>query len=434
MLSDITPALMNNPSKIILETTTRCNLECEMCMKNTCKEPLSESDFNTELFPKLLPAISHAGSLVLNGIGEPLLVAELETYILRAKKTMPAGSWIGFQTNGLLLNLDRALSLCDAGLDKISVSIDSVDPLSYSRIRSGGEFNSTINALINLRVARTKIKTSLKIGVELVLRKDNLENLPDVLRFGGEKGIDFALVSHLFPYKPDLADLACYDANLDKAVEIFRKYNDNAKNEGIDLNNYKSSFMHFIKTKEQDRIAEILRAMTEEAIEQGITLNLSKLISTDQSLTEKTKEIFDEALTVAREYGIELKLPGLVPKSTRRCEFVEEGSAFISADGNVHPCYFLWHRYQCYINGLEKTVGPKSFGNLADNEFLEIWNSNEFLKFRKNVLKYEYPFCFNCNFALCDYVEGENFEQDCYINTEPCAACLWCMDIFQCLF
>jgi hypothetical protein len=30
-------------------------------------------------------------------------------------------------------------------------------------------------------------------------------------------------------------------------------------------------------------------------------------------------------------------------------------------------------------------------------------------------------------------VDGEDFSQDCYINTEPCAVCLWCMDIFQCL-
>jgi hypothetical protein len=27
----------------------------------------------------------------------------------------------------------------------------------------------------------------------------------------------------------------------------------------------------------------------------------------------------------------------------------------------------------------------------------------------------------------------EEFEQDCYLNTEPCGACLWCMDMMQCL-
>jgi len=64
---------------------------------------------------------------------------------------------------------------------------------------------------------------------------------------------------------------------------------------------------------------------------------------------------------------------------------------------------------------------------------LDIWNDRAFNNFRRNVLKYDYPFCFNCSFALCDYVDGEDFIQDCYINNEPCAVCLWCMDIFQCL-
>jgi hypothetical protein len=49
------------------------------------------------------------------------------------------------------------------------------------------------------------------------------------------------------------------------------------------------------------------------------------------------------------------------------------------------------------------------------------------------VIGYDYPFCFNCSFALCDYIQGEEFHQDCYVNTEPCGACLWCMGVFHCL-
>jgi hypothetical protein len=49
------------------------------------------------------------------------------------------------------------------------------------------------------------------------------------------------------------------------------------------------------------------------------------------------------------------------------------------------------------------------------------------------VLRYDFPFCYDCNHALCDYVQDGDFTQDCHLNTVPCAACLWCTGVFQCL-
>ncbi len=153
----------------------------------------------------------------------------------------------------------------------------------------------------------------------------------------------------------------------------------------------------------------------------------------DQGWADRLETVFAETRIAASEAEVKLKLPEIVPKKSRRCEFVEEGCVFVSWDGQIHPCYFLWHHYQCFINGMEKTVKPKVFGNLSDLNLVEIWNDPAFLSFRKGVLRYDYPYCFNCSFALCDYVQGGDFEQDCYVNAEPCGICLWCMDVFQCL-
>ena len=73
------------------------------------------------------------------------------------------------------------------------------------------------------------------------------------------------------------------------------------------------------------------------------------------------------------------------------------------------------------------------FGNLAEKSLLKIWNSPEFGEFRNSVLEYDYPACSSCSLAPCDYVQSEEFEQDCHIRTVPCGACLWCMGVFQCL-
>ncbi len=76
---------------------------------------------------------------------------------------------------------------------------------------------------------------------------------------------------------------------------------------------------------------------------------------------------------------------------------------------------------------------PWAFGNLTGSDILGAWNSPAYRSFRENVRNYHFPFCFDCGFALCDYVQGADFEQDCYIESIPCGACLWCTGLFHCL-
>ncbi|MBC8018873.1 MAG: hypothetical protein H7X83_10200, partial [Verrucomicrobia bacterium] len=127
------------PTKLFVEATTRCNLGCFMCVKQTDGCGMSEGDLTPETFAALEPAFAQLEALVLNGVGEPLLNPHLETFIRRAKSSMPAAGWIGFQSNGLLMTYSRALSLVEAGLDKICLSIDAASPETFRKVREGGE-------------------------------------------------------------------------------------------------------------------------------------------------------------------------------------------------------------------------------------------------------------------------------------------------------
>lgn len=427
------PALKTFPAKLFVETTTRCNLQCSMCLKQRQDEDFREGDLGTDIFMSLLPALPTLEALVLNGIGEPLLHPRLDHFIGLAKERMGKNAWIGFQTNGLLIDMERAISLVRAGVDRICISVDAVLPATFRNIRQGGEFGSVEGAFKMLKAAKQAYNHQLEIGVEFVLRRDNIDELADTIGWAAAQGADFAIVTQLFPYHRNLVSQTTYDANLDLSVSIFHESMRQAEKEGIDIRHYYDVFMKYEKSDDERKIITRVEAMVADALRQGISLNLQKLFLTDHAWVEKMEKVFDRARSVGTERGIKLRLPEIIPKSARRCEFVEEGSIFVSWDGNVHPCYFLWHHYRCYINGLEKIVKPKIFGNLSTRGILEIWNDPQFVSFRQNVLRYDYPFCFNCSFALCDYVEGGDFEQDCYINAEPCGVCLWCMDVFQCL-
>jgi putative metalloenzyme radical SAM/SPASM domain maturase len=431
---DVLNPELPHPTKLFVEVTTRCNLKCSMCVKQTPDGSIPEGNLSPELFRRLEPAFSHLETMVLNGIGEPLLHPQLDDFIKRAKELMPENAWVGFQSNGMLLTEDRALSLIDSGLDRICLSVDSVSSETFSKIREGGEVHDIERAFTVLSKARERRNNNkLKVGIEFVLMKDNLFDLPRTIRWAAGHGASFAIVTQLLPYDKSIARKAVYDTNTFEAISVFKRWKELAEKEGVDIFEYYDVFMKFFKNSYEEKLCDFIEKMKAEARSNDTTLHLERLFSRDEEWFRTVEEVFEETRAVAGEFNIDIVLPELAPKNNRKCEFVESMSAFVSWDGNIHPCYFLWHRYVCYIGGLEKFVKPWSFGNLKENDILEIWNRDEFRDFRKRVLHYEFPFCFDCSFALCDYAQMEDFIQDCYTIKVPCGACLWCTGLFHCL-
>jgi putative metalloenzyme radical SAM/SPASM domain maturase len=425
-------ALNKYPAKLFVEVTTHCNLECGMCVKQNGTGGIPVGSMSAETFERLVPAFPHLDALVLNGIGEPLLHPDLETFISRARPLLPESAWVGFQSNGMAMTDQRAASLVNAGLDRICISLDTVSDESFRSIRSGGEMKGVAAAFASLNKARGRGR-ELAIGIEFVMMRNNLGDLPDAIRWAGRSGASFVIVTQLLPYSRDLVAQAVYDTNTVNAVAVYERWKTKARKEGLDIRRYLDTLTKVARSPEEDRIVALVEGMRSEAEAQGITLHMDRLLRRDEEWLESAGRVLDEAREAAREAGVELTLPGMAPRNTRTCEFVEGKSAFVSWDGNVHPCYFLWHQYACYIGGIEKRVKPWTFGNVSTGDILAIWNDDGFRSFRERVLGYKFPFCFDCGFALCDYVADEDFEQDCYIERVPCGACLWCTGLFQCL-
>ena len=422
------------PSKLFVEVTTRCNLQCGMCVKQNGSGGIPDGTMTLDTFERLAPAFPHLDALVLNGIGESLLHPQLETFIARARPLLPEHAWIGFQSNGMALTDGRAVSLVDAGIDRICLSLDTVSDDSFRSIRKGGELRGIASAFASLNRAKARRRgRDLRTGIEFVLMRDTLADLPAAVRWAGKAGASFAIVTQLLPYQQEIAAQAVYDTNTTGAIAVYDRWKTTAEQEGLDIRRYLDTLTKVGLTPEEERIVRLVGRMRDDAEAQGITLHVDRLLRRDEEWLASAERVFDEARRAAREEGIELTLPGMAPRNTRKCEFVEGDSAFVSWDGNVHPCYFLWHRYRCYVGGIEKKVKPWVLGSLRDRDILAIWNDGSARTFRERVLGYRFPFCFDCGFALCDYVGEAEFEQDCYIEQVPCGACLWCTGLFHCL-
>ncbi len=173
----------NNPKNFIvsdaplfldIEATSICNLRCPHCIQTRKKFEKGYMDLG--LYTKIIDEASEIGVYECKyhtiGRGEPLLHCDLSYMIAYAKKKGLIDVYLN--TNGILLDKRKCYELLDAGLDRISFSIDGHDYQSYKKYR-GGNINSVASAVSMFKFARDKGNYSTKIRVQTVaLRHVNL--------------------------------------------------------------------------------------------------------------------------------------------------------------------------------------------------------------------------------------------------------------------
>ncbi|MCG8619354.1 MAG: SPASM domain-containing protein, partial [Desulfobacterales bacterium] len=245
--------------------------------------------------------------------------------------------------------------------------------------------------------------------------------------------VDFILVTHLTAYHREIEQEQAFMDNSAEGLALFEQYKKMAAAEGLDISQYQKAAWKFHKTREDERVCNLVRDMKDDALSQGIYLNLFHLLDEDPVYLERIKGIFEETRDISDTYGMALTLPGIRPKIQRYCPFIEEEAMFVTWDGRVSPCYFLWHGYQTMRIGYTKTVNPTIFGNLLERDPFSIWNSQDYMDFRSKVKKYDYPNCHSWCETRCDYVLDDPFYQDCFINDIPCCDCHWNLGFLNCL-
>lgn len=124
-----------------ISLTDRCNFRCLYCMPATGMEfqPRDEMLTDEELI-RLVGIFAAEGvtKLRLTG-GEPTIRPHL-TELIREFKSFPGINEIAMTTNALLLGR-KAQEYKDAGLDRINVSIDTLDPARFRFMTRGGRLD-----------------------------------------------------------------------------------------------------------------------------------------------------------------------------------------------------------------------------------------------------------------------------------------------------
>lgn len=154
-----------------LSITPRCNLNCFYCRPGLCP-PDQDIQTATDVLTSVeIGQITEAAAaLGINKIrltgGEPLMRPDLEK-IIHMIRQFPEIVDLSMTTNGQGL-AERALSLKQAGLDRINLSLDSLREDRFRRITGGGVLSQVLDAIdacLSAGLTPLKLNTVLIRGI-----------------------------------------------------------------------------------------------------------------------------------------------------------------------------------------------------------------------------------------------------------------------------
>ena len=115
----------------------------------------------------------------------------------------------------------------------------------------------------------------------------------------------------------------------------------------------------------------------------------------------------------------------------RACPFIERGTVFVSARGDIAPCPELAYTHPAFYFGHKRMHNRFIVGNLYKHAIHEVWHDPAFAGFREKFIYFDFPNCAYCYRPdLCYQRTVEDL--DCYWNATPCGECLWAKDIVIC--
>lgn len=163
-----------------VSVTDRCNLRCQYCMPEEEYVWLPREDLLTfEEIRELVEVFTELGvdKVRLTG-GEPLLRRDLPTLVgLLAR--VPRVRDLAITTNGVLL-ADQARALHDAGLHRVTVSLDTLRP---ERFKTLTRRDALAQVLAGIDAVRGVGFTGLKLD-SVIMRGTNEDELIDLIEFG----------------------------------------------------------------------------------------------------------------------------------------------------------------------------------------------------------------------------------------------------------
>jgi molybdenum cofactor biosynthesis enzyme MoaA len=182
-----------NYEAVRFDPNNTCNLHCVYCHNHR-----SDGIIDTARFVEFLNTkVGRVGVFQVGCIMEPTLDKRLADLILQiAKSPAKPGQDFILQTNGILLHRHDQRKMRQAGLTRLSVSMDAADPATQKELRNGTSLQKVLRNIKDFIVACPE--TSVEF-ITTVTRA-NVDKVNDLVALGLEMGIQRFIFREVFYY------------------------------------------------------------------------------------------------------------------------------------------------------------------------------------------------------------------------------------------
>ena len=179
-----------NINYLRISVTDKCNLRCTYCMPEEGIELLKHTDILSleEIYEFTKVAVSKGIEKVRITGGEPLIRKNI-IHLIEMLSKIEGLKDISMTTNGILLE-DFAQSLANAGLKRVNISLDTLDPEKFRQITRGGNLEKVLKGI---EAARKAGLTPIKINC-VVKASSNEEDALSVKEFCLKEKLDVRFI------------------------------------------------------------------------------------------------------------------------------------------------------------------------------------------------------------------------------------------------
>ncbi|OQY03535.1 MAG: radical SAM protein [Bacteroidetes bacterium 4572_117] len=176
-----------------ISVTDRCNLRCVYCMPEEGIKLIPHKEILSfdEIYEVAKVAVSKGVDKIRITGGEPLVRKNIVS-LVRMIASLDGIKDLGMTTNGIYLP-KYAQQLADAGLHRVNISLDTLDPEKYKKVTRLGDVNDVFKG-----IEAAKKAGLLPIKINCVIQKTKME--PDaqaVAEFCGKNDLEVRFIREM---------------------------------------------------------------------------------------------------------------------------------------------------------------------------------------------------------------------------------------------
>lgn len=174
-----------------LSVTDRCDLRCIYCMAEEMTFLPRQEVLSIEEFTSLGRAFVELGVTKLRITGGEPLVRKGTIELLQNLGQLPGLQELCLTTNGTHLT-QYARAIRDAGVKRINISLDSLNPEHFRRLTRFGDLDQVLAGIKAAQHAGLKIKLNC-----VALKHYNADEVPALVQFAVDEGMDISFIEEM---------------------------------------------------------------------------------------------------------------------------------------------------------------------------------------------------------------------------------------------